>query len=185
MKAILSTCWRLLIVSAFVLGGGLGPNAQACTDNRDAPPGSARRGQPKSENVDVSEIERLERTCFDEVNLRRAAAGLSRLSFSEELLAVARSYSQRMAEDSFFSHVDPQGRRVRERINEAGIKWKMLGENLASSKGYINPVAVAMRGWMESTAHRNNILNGEFHKSAVGVWISPDGTVYFTEVFLG
>jgi uncharacterized protein YkwD len=150
-----------------------------------------RRIQPREESgrvlsaAEIAEVEQLEKFCFDEVNRRRTAAGLEALGFSEELLAVAREYSQRMADAGFFSHVDPNGRGLRERVSRAGITWKKLGENLATSKGYVNPVAVAIRGWMESPGHRGNILHAGFRKAAVGVWIARDGTIYFTEVFLG
>jgi len=37
---------------------------------------------------------------------------------------------------------------------------------------------------MESPGHRRNILDPDYNLTAIGVWISPDGTVYFTEIFL-
>jgi uncharacterized protein YkwD len=186
MRLILTTRSRLLFaIVLFVVSALPGRSAAAFVNERGGHANTHRLQPPVPNIVDLAEIERLEKSCFDQVNRERAAAGLLPLALSDELLAVARSYSQRMAEDSFFSHVDPQGRRLRERATEAGVKWRMLGENLASSKGYINPVAVAVRGWMESTPHRNNILSSEFRKSAVGVWISSDGTTYFTEIFLG
>ena len=89
-----------------------------------------------------------------------------------------------MAEENFFSHNDPEGRSVRERVNEARIKWHMVGETLALSNGYINPVATSLRGWMDSPGHRRNILDPDWRNTAIGVWISADGTVYFTEIFL-
>jgi uncharacterized protein YkwD len=36
---------------------------------------------------------------------------------------------------------------------------------------------------MESPGHRNN-LEPEYNLTAIVAWISPDGTVYFTEIFL-
>jgi uncharacterized protein YkwD len=89
-----------------------------------------------------------------------------------------------MAEQDFFSHNDPEGRTVKERIEEADIKWRMIGENLAYSNGHVNPVAASLHGWMESPGHRANILEPNFNLTAIGVWIKPDGTVYFTEIFL-
>jgi uncharacterized protein YkwD len=132
----------------------------------------------------LRDIELLEQECLDAINLQRTSRGLAPLKMSEDLLYVARFYSRRMAEEGFFAHTDPEGRTVRQRVNEAGIKWRVLGENLASSKGYINPVAVSVRGWMESPGHRKNILDGSYSKTAVGVWISENGTVFFTEIFL-
>lgn len=132
----------------------------------------------------LRQIESLEQQCLDEVNRHREMRGLGRLEMSEELLEVARYYSRRMAEEKFFSHTDPDGRTVRQRVSDAGIIWRVLGENLAYSNGYSNPVAASINGWMDSDSHRRNILDPSYRKTAVGAWISADGTVYFTEIFL-
>lgn len=132
----------------------------------------------------LRQIESLEQQCLDEVNRHREMRGLGRLEMSEELLGVARYYSRRMAEEKFFSHTDPEGRTVRQRVSDAGITWRVLGENLAYSNGYSNPVAASMNGWMDSDSHRRNILDPSYRKTAVGAWISADGIVYFTEIFL-
>jgi len=132
----------------------------------------------------IREIESLEQQCLEEVNRVRRRNGLPRLNFYEDLLPLARDYSRRMAEHNFFSHNDPEGRSVRERVDEADIKWRMVGENLAYSNGYVNPVAASLHGWMGSPGHRANILEPDFTLTAIGVWIKPDGTVYFTEIFL-
>jgi uncharacterized protein YkwD len=132
----------------------------------------------------LRQIESLEQECLTEVNRLREMRGLGRLDMSEELLEVARYYSRRMAEERFFSHTDPEGRTVRQRVSDAGITWRVLGENLAYSNGYSNPVAASMNGWMDSDSHRRNILDPSYRKTAIGAWISADGTIYFTEIFL-
>ena len=129
-------------------------------------------------------IESLEQQCLDEINSLRESRGLGRLELSEGLLEIARDYSRRMAEERFFSHTDPEGRTVRQRVSGAGIKWRVLGENLAYSNGYHNPVAASVNGWMDSDGHRRNILDPSYRQTAIGAWISSDGTVYFTEIFL-
>jgi uncharacterized protein YkwD len=134
--------------------------------------------------VELSSIESLEDECFTEINRLRRSHNRQPLEFSERLREVARDYSRRMAEERFFSHTDPEGRGIRDRVNAAGIRWKSLGENIATSRGYTNPVAVSVHGWMESEGHRANILSSRFNQTAVGVWISRNGTVYFTEIFL-
>jgi uncharacterized protein YkwD len=139
---------------------------------------------PRISSLRIREIESLEQQCLDEVNRVRQARRLQPLNFNEELLSVARGYSRRMAEQHFFSHNDPEGRTVRERVDEADIRWLIVGENLAYSNGYVNPVAASLRGWMESPGHRRNILDPDYNLTAIGVWISPDGTVYFTEIFI-
>ena len=132
----------------------------------------------------LSEVESLEVQCFNEVNRVRVGHGLTPLAFNEVLLRVARDYSRRMAEENFFSHNDPDGHTVRERVSGARIRWRVLGENLAYSNGYINPVAVSMSGWMDSPTHRRNLLDQAWRQTAIGAWISANGTVYFTEIFL-
>jgi len=132
----------------------------------------------------LREITDLEHDCFVAVNRERVTRGLGALEESDDILEVARDYSRRMAEEGFFAHQDPEGRTVRERVREAGLSWHVLGENLAFSQGYVNPVAASVSGWMESPTHRKNILEPDFKQGAVGVWINDKGTVYFTEIFL-
>jgi len=154
---------------------------------KNSPPDPSASGDEETGGISshrILEIESLEQQCLDEINRVRRRSGLPRLSFYEELLPVARAYSRRMAEQNFFSHNDPDGLTVRERVDEADIRWRMLGENLAYSNGYVNPVAASLHGWMESPGHRRNILDPDFSLTAIGAWIKEDGTVYFTEIFL-
>ena len=132
----------------------------------------------------IGEIEELEQDCLGAVNHLRVARGLASMEADRDLLLVARAYSRQMAEEGFFSHIDPEGRDVRKRLQKARISWLMVGENLSYSNGYVNPVATSLRGWMDSPGHRRNILEGRYNDSAIGVWIADDGTVYFTEIFL-
>ena len=140
--------------------------------------------RPAPRDGRLGEIEALEMQCFNEVNRLRVAHGLNPLAFNEGLQRVARDYSRRMAEEKFFSHNDPGGNTVRERVSNVHIRWRVLGENLAYSNGYINPVAVSLTGWMDSPGHRRNLLDQMWRQTAIGVWISANGTVYFTEIFM-
>jgi uncharacterized protein YkwD len=156
--------------------------------NRDShpdEPGAEDDGlKPMVSGRGLREIKSLEEQCLGEVNRVRKAHNLMPLELSEELLEVARDYSRRMAEEGFFAHNDPDGQTVRERISKAHIRWHVVGENLAYSNGYINPVAASMSGWMDSPGHRRNILDPDWRQTAIGAWISSNGTVYFTEIFL-
>src|SRR5215831_5729658 len=173
-------------------GSGVAGGSRVARGNSPSSPRVSPRNTESSDDEAVAalprerirEIESLEHQCLDEVNRVRRRSGLARLVFYDELLPVARAYSRRMAEQHFFSHDDPEGRTVRERVDQADIRWRMIGENLAFSSGYVNPVAASLHGWMESPGHRRNILEPDFNLTAVGVWITSDGTVYFTEIFL-
>jgi uncharacterized protein YkwD len=172
---------------AGVAGGGRvsrGKNDSAARRGTETSSGEEAAAPPRAALSVRRDIESLEQQCLDEVNDIRRLRHLRPLSLLEDLLPVAREYSRRMAEERFFSHTDPEGRSVRERVDEADIRWRMLGENLAYANGYINPVAASLRGWMESAGHRRNILDPDYRKTAIGVWVSSNGTVYFTEIFL-
>lgn len=150
---------------------------------------SARTGQSGEavlkthSGPDPADIEFYERHCFEEVNRERQKHLLPPLVFSNSLLAVARKYSRRLAEESFFSHVDPQGLTIIDRVKEAGIRFTAVSENLLVIKGYLNPVPPAVERWMASEGHRRNILDPEYRYTAVGVWIDAEGRVYFTAIF--
>ena len=151
-------------------------------------PAESEKGTPREwiapPGHTIEEIETIERDCFNAVNKEREGRGLRALALDPDLLEVARTYSRRMAEHGFFAHKDPDGNTVLQRAANAGIRWHMLGENLAFERGYVSPTAITIRGWMESPGHRENILEPRFALSAIGVWMSSNDTVYFTELFM-
>jgi uncharacterized protein YkwD len=90
-----------------------------------------------------------------------------------------------MANRKFFSHRGSDGSMVDERADRLGLgTWKSIGENIAYMRGYEDPASLAVAKWLESTAHRKNLLGPNWKESAVGVAITEDGTYYMTEVFL-
>lgn len=133
---------------------------------------------------DNDKLESLERTALAGINAERAAAGLPPLVPSTELSRLARAYSRDMAERRYFSHSDPEGRRVVDRTTTAGIPWRNVGENIARNRGFKDPANVAVREWMKSDGHRGIILDSRYDETGVGVWVGPDRTVYFTQIFL-
>lgn len=132
----------------------------------------------------ATDIRLLEHQCFEAVNRERASRGIPLLKLSDSLVIVARHYSARMAKESFFASKDPDGQTVQDRVNAAGLKWRSLGQCLAYSNGYSDPVAKAIKGWMEDKGTRQNIVDQSFQQLAIGVQIGADGTTYFTAIFL-
>jgi uncharacterized protein YkwD len=136
------------------------------------PPGALDRGA-------------LERVIAEQINAERHAQGLTPLAISPELSEVARRYSRDMIERSFFAHRDPDGRQVPARVELAGIRdWAEVGENIARNQGFDDPAEAAVRDWMKSHVHRANILAARYNETGIGVWIAPDKTIYFTQIFL-
>jgi len=133
---------------------------------------------------DEKKLRDLEDEALEEVNDERRDAGIPLLRMSPDLSRLAREYSREMVERGFFDHQDPDGLRVDTRASRAGITWQFIGENIARNRGFRNPAYTAVKEWMKSAGHRENILNDRYAETGIGAWIAPDRTVYFTQIFV-
>ncbi|AKF03008.1 Transporter [Sandaracinus amylolyticus] len=112
-------------------------------------------------------------------NAARREAGLSDLVCDEGLARAARLHSQDMCNQNYFMHDSLDGRSFVDRIDEQGVSWRTVGENIAH--GYTTPEAVHT-GWMNSDGHRRNILNGAFGRIGIG-YVECGGRPYWTQDF--
>jgi uncharacterized protein YkwD len=127
----------------------------------------------------------FERKAFEEINQQRASSKLQPLVWSDDAAKIARIHSENMANFKFFSHEGLDGSMVNDRADSFGVnKWRAIGENIAYNRGYANPIESVVEQWMKSTGHRENILNGRWKESGIGIAITADGTYYFTQVFV-
>lgn len=113
------------------------------------------------------------------VNQHRGQNGLSPLKKNWELSRVARYKSQDMANKNYFSHTSPTYGSPSNMIKNFGISFRFSGENIA--KGHTTPAAV-VAGWMNSSGHRANILNGNY--TQIGVGYVANGNIW-TQMFIG
>jgi uncharacterized protein YkwD len=125
------------------------------------------------------------------VNQRRAAGatcgGVAKppvpaLTLDTKLRCAARKHSKDMGTNNFFSHTGSNGSTFSQRITSAGYAWVAAGENIAA--GYPSAAAV-VNGWMASTGHCNNIMNGNYKHLGVGYFYSSPATYdhYWTQEF--
>lgn len=121
---------------------------------------------------------------YDLVNRQRSKSGLTFLSWDESLASIAREYSRRMAAGEFFGHVDPTGFTVKDRIETAGINWRSVGENLFNGRNIDDYPHLAVKMWMNSDAHRANILDDRWSYAGVGIAKAADGRVYVTQLYM-
>ena len=133
----------------------------------------------------LAEAGEIERRAFAETNQVRVKNGLPALEWDGDVCRMARTHSENMSRLNFFSHVTPDGLRLRDRARAAGIlTYTVLGENIAYNQGYEDPGAFAVQKWMASPKHRANILSSEFRAMAIGTYIAPDGSVFLTQTFI-
>ncbi|MBW4828034.1 MAG: serine protease [Clostridiaceae bacterium] len=141
---------------------------------------STENNTQKEVNQDITTSANAEELKVVElVNVERNKAGLSPLTYNEELSKVARIKSQDMADKNYFSHNSPTYKDPFTMMKNFGIKYGQAGENIA--KGYSNADSV-VKGWMNSPGHRANILNSNFKKIGVG-YVNKGGTTYWTQMF--
>jgi len=127
----------------------------------------------------------IEKRAFEQTNLVRVQNGLRPLTWDADVCRMARTHSESMSRQNYFSHVTPEGLRLRERARAAGIlQYSVLGENIGYSQGYDDPGALTVEKWMQSPKHRANILSSEFRAMAVGSYVAPDGSIYLTQTFI-
>ncbi|MBN2574265.1 MAG: CAP domain-containing protein [Deltaproteobacteria bacterium] len=129
----------------------------------------------------------VERHLLELLDRDRRAHGLPLLQRDARLAAVARRYSQEMADHGEVAHISPRTGSAVDRVRKAGIAPPptVLAENVGSAAS----AGDAERAFMGSPAHRDNILNRDVTHVGVGVAIGRDegGTVplYFTQIFAG
>ncbi len=127
----------------------------------------------------------IEYDIFDLVNQERRRRRLSDLEWNKDVAKIARNYSKRMARENFFDHYDSNGDSIVERAKSVHLKnWSKIGENLFYCEGIKNYSGFAVKGWLNSSSHRQNMLDREWKESGIGVAKSRDGRVYVTQIFI-
>lgn len=122
---------------------------------------------------------------FDLVNAERTKRGLSELSWDDDVAKIAADYSKKMARENFFGHFDADGKSVLDRAKAARLKhWSRIGENLFSIESTGNFDVFAVKNWMKSPTHRENILTAEWTTTGIGIARAEDGEIFVTQVFI-
>ena len=138
-----------------------------------------------SASPSLLEADAIERRAFEQTNVVRVKNGLAPLEWDADVCRMARRHSESMSRLNYFSHVTPDGLRLRDRARAAGIlTFTVLAENIAYNQGYEDPGAFAVERWMASAKHRANILSKEFRAMAIGTYVAPDGSVFLTQTFI-
>ncbi|MEU7899509.1 CAP domain-containing protein [Nonomuraea sp. NPDC049152] len=104
-------------------------------------------------------------------NAARARKGCAPLRVDRRLTSSARAHSLEMAESGLFAHDSPDGSSPWKRMEQAGYR-DGAAENIG--RGYVS-AEEAVRGWMDSPAHRRNLLHCGYRAVGLGVVSGPGG----------
>lgn len=119
----------------------------------------------------------------DLTNFDRAAEGLHGLAFNETLQRAAQLKANDMAAHGYFAHNAPDGKTPWYWFDEAGYTFAYAGENLAVFFGDSEDVE---RAWMNSPAHRANILSAHFTEIGIATaegYYQGRKTVFVVQMF--
>jgi uncharacterized protein YkwD len=126
-----------------------------------APAPAAAPQSPANDGVDY------DAAVVGETNAIRKGRGLAALKVSPRLEAAAEKHSRDMGKVGFFAHESADGspfwKRVQQFYPQGEAAYWAVGENLIWSSPELS-IDAAMRGWMESPGHRDNILGREWRE---------------------
>jgi uncharacterized protein YkwD len=114
----------------------------------------------------ASAVEITTKSVVDEMNVRRAKAGLAPLREDSRLSQAADDRMRDMEEQGYWNHSDPQGRSPFQWLRPRGYDFSYAGENLASG---FETAEIMVDGWMESKGHRENILSPFYSECGVSI----------------
>lgn len=113
----------------------------------------------------------LETTVTCLINEERAKAGVRPVQPNGNLRQAGAGHSQDMVSDGYFEHTSPNGRTFIDRLSNTGYmrgarRW-LIGENLVWGTGSQSSPRAMVEAWMESPAHRANLLKERFRELGV------------------
>jgi uncharacterized protein YkwD len=150
--AFLAACMSVVSIPAPAPGGGGAPPAAG------AGPGAAREAAGLA-------------------NEHRRRAGCPPLAWDDAGARAAQLHSDDMARRDYFSHTSPEGVGMVERLRAQGIQPRMAAENIARGPATAHD---AVRGWLNSAGHRQNIENCAYTRHGVGERSGRWTHVFFT-----
>lgn len=113
------------------------------------------------------------------INEERKKHSLHSLQFDEELTDIARNHSKDMLRRAYFSHYSPEGKNTYQRLQAAGIKYRVAGENLALAEN----IHQAHHELMSSPIHKANILNKAYTSLGIGIMDAGRNGLMITQMF--
>ena len=104
------------------------------------------------------------------INNERSKAGVAPLVASLALMNSAQAKCDDMVKNNYFAHTSPTGISPWFFFGQAGFDYKFAGENLTE----VNGDYLAMSAFMNSPAHRQNILSPDYTRVGIGRCFTPD-----------
>lgn len=131
-------------------------------------------------NEDVVTASKIEEQILIRVNTERVTNGLLPLINNNTIQKYARMKSKDMGNRGYFNHKNPEGELITEQMKKDGVEYQSWAENIAYIQGDFSSSILAdnfMNNWMNSQAHRDNILSKDF--TSIGIGVYKIGNIYY------
>ena len=144
----------------------------------------AHAGEPIAATLELALPDAIVLEELAAINAERGAVDLPPLILALELQDVADARAVALSATGQLSHTDPAGQDTVTLLDRAGIAFDRFGENLGECETSVADMAATLHAaWMESPAHRANILDPGFGRVGVG-FADDGGVVYAAVIFL-
>ena len=128
-----------------------------------------------------AELTEEEQETLNLINEYRKQNGLEELRALSNLQEVANIKANDLVKNNYFAHNSPNLGTPFEMLEDNRVEYTIAGENLA---GNVNPKK-AVEAWINSTLHRENILESKFEYTGICVIKSPVYGKIFVQLFIG
>ncbi|RMF76020.1 MAG: CAP domain-containing protein [Acidobacteria bacterium] len=118
------------------------------------------------------------------VDAARRQRGVPALQRDPRLDAVAGGHARDLARRGVLDHRGADGATLGDRLQRAGIGYRVASENLALIEGTLDPVEEAVSGWLASPGHRRNLLDETVERTGIGTAQDDEGRLYVVQVFV-
>lgn len=142
----------------------------------------------------------VEEAVHEEINERRADEGEEPLETDVTVASVARAHSADMNDRDYFDHQTPGGDGPLDRFSTVADYCHVYGENIARTwldrnvrdptSGTVDTYETVdelaeglVEQWMNSPPHRDGLLDPNWERTGVGIYLSDDGEVFATQNF--
>lgn len=173
--------FQIILSAAFVLTAAACMTGCAGLFADDS--GGARSSSVRGVSVRGERSDRDAAEAFRLVNDERARRGMQTLRRRADLDAVAYSHARDLLRMNRLDHTSSDGRQLEHRL--ARLNWEWAGENLARNKGFSSPAAEAVKGWIASPRHYENMFRPDYSQAGMAALYDPDsGFTYFVQIFI-
>lgn len=128
-------------------------------------------------NVQSTESEEL---VLKLINKQRKENGMAELKFDNRLMQIAKLKAFDMIDENYISHNSDRYGNIFNMLKVNNIEYKLAGENIARNANETR----AVEAWMNSTTHKENILEDRYEYTGICVVKDKEYGYIFVQVFM-